>query len=78
MQGGTPPYVWLLTSAAENWGDWASGLQPIPSGGYSLPSGTISGTPEQADSDQWGISVTDANNKSASASFSITINAQAP
>ncbi len=58
--GGTPPYVWRLTSGA------------VPPG-LTLSGGMISGSPAADGNYQFAAQVTDSAGGSASASFSVTI-----
>lgn len=71
--GGSGSYAFSLLSASENWGDWLSGLQPIPSGGYTLAAGAVLGTPEQPATDNCVFQVEDTNtNLTSTAALSLT------
>lgn len=67
VTGGTPPYSWSLTSAANT----------LPSGLTLSGAGTIAGTPTTPETYSFAVQVTDSDSSSADASLSITITSSA-
>jgi hypothetical protein len=63
--GGTPPYTWTLTSGT------------LPTGLMLSTGGVVTGTPTTVATQTFTTQVTDANSSSATASFTLSINAVA-